>query len=594
MKFFKYVFASALGTIIAGLVLFFIMFAIVVATITIAFDDFATDKNVVIKENSVLILNFDGPIRERAAKDEFEIPGFTEKKLGLNEILKTIDKAKTDDKIVGIYLNFGDIQGGAATTEAIRNALLDFKSSGKWLVAYSEGYSQKGYYLVSTADEIYLNPEGMIMFSGLNYKPGFVKDMFDKIGIEMQVIRGSNNKFKSAVEPFMYNKMSEANRLQSQQLINSIWDHIVSEIATGRGLSEDLVNEAADNLSLFFADEALDKNFIDGLKYQDEISTILAAKLNSDVLDEEHVVEYSDYKNVKLKATKARDFKKGKIAVIYAVGEIQSGEGDDETIGSERIAGAIKKARKDSTIKAIVFRVNSPGGSALASDVIWREVTLAREEKPFVVSMGDLAASGGYYIACAADKIYAEPNTITGSIGVFGVIPNAKKLLNDKIGIHFDGVKTNEHSDIMEISKPLSQIEYKLIQRSIDDIYESFIGKVADGRSLRITYVDSIGQGRVWTGTDALENGLIDEIGGLDQAIAWAAEQAEIEDYRIKELPRMKNPIEELFESFSAEAQAKAIQNVISNYELLEQFKYMQSVMNMKGVQARLPFYISF
>lgn len=594
MKFFKYVFASALGTILAGIVMFFILFMLVIGVISFALDDFSSDKTVSVKENSVLVLDFDGPIVERAKKDEFEIPGFTEKKLGLNEILKTIDKAKEDDKIEGIYLSFGDIAGGAATTEAIRNVLLDFKSSGKWIVAYSEGYSQKGYYMVSTADEIYLNHEGMIMFYGLNYKPGFVKDMFDKIGIEMQVIRGSNNKFKSAVEPFMYNQMSEANKLQSQQLINSVWGHIVSGIAAERNITEDLVNEAADNLSLFFADEALDKKFIDGLKYQDEISTILAAKLNQDELDEDHVVEYSDYKNVKLKPTKARDFKKGKIAVIYAVGEIQSGEGDDETIGSERIAGAIKKARKDSTIKAIVFRVNSPGGSALASDVIWREVTLAKDEKPFVVSMGDLAASGGYYIACAADKIYAEPNTITGSIGVFGVIPNAQKLLNDKIGIHFDGVKTNEHSDIMEISKPLSQVEYKLIQRNIDNIYESFVGKVADGRGLRTTYVDSIGQGRVWTGTDALENGLVDEIGGLDMAISYAAEQANIEDYRIKELPRMKNPIEEIFESFSAEAQAKAIENAISNYELLEQFKYVQSVMNMKGVQARLPFYISF
>jgi protease-4 len=391
----------------------------------------------------------------------------------------------------------------------------------------------------------------------------------------------------------MYNQMSDANKLQSQQLINSIWGHVVSEIATERDVTEDQVNEAADNLSLFFADEALEKKFIDGLKYQDEINTVLAAKLNQDELDEDHVVEYHDYKNVKLKATKARDFKKGKIAVIYAVGEIQSGEGNDETIGSDRIAGAINSARKDSTIKAIVFRVNSPGGSALASDVIWREATLASDEKPFVVSMGDLAASGGYYIACAADKIYAEPNTITGSIGVFGVIPNTQKLLNDKIGIHFDGVKTNEHADIMEISKPLSQVEYKLIQQNVDDIYESFIGKVADGRNLRTTYVDSIGQGRVWTGLDALENGLVDEIGGLDQAIEWAAEQAELEDYRIKELPLMKNPIEEIFESFGAEAQAKAIQNMVTNYELLEQFKYMQSVMNMKGVQARLPFYIS-
>jgi len=594
MKFIKYVFASALGTMLAGLVLFFIMFAIIVVTITAAFDDITSEKNVKIKDNSILILDFDGPVNERVSKDDFEIPGFTENKIGLNEILKTIENAKQDDRIEGIYLSFSGIQGGAATTEAIRKALLDFKTSDKWIIAYSEGYSQKGYYLASVADAIYVNPEGMISFYGLSYKPMFMKDMLNKIGVDMQIIRGKNNRFKSAVEPFMYNQMSEANKLQSQQLISSVWGHIVDGIAAERGISDEQVNKATDELSLFFLDDAIDLNFIDGLKYQDEISALLAGKLGLEEMDKDYLIKYSDYKNVKLKKTKAKDFKKPKIAVIYAVGAIESGEGDDETIGSDRIAGAIKKARKDTTVKAIVFRVNSPGGSALASDVIWREVTLAVADKPFVVSMGDLAASGGYYISCPADKIYAEPNTITGSIGVFGVLPNAEELLNKKLGLHFDGVKTNKHSDMMDISKPLKQYEYKVIQKSVDKIYKSFMGKVADGRDLRVTYVDSIGQGRVWTGTDAMELGLVDEIGGMDDAIAWAAEQAGLEDYRIKELPKMKNPFEEILESFGAEVQLKAFENKITDYELFEQFKYMQSVMNMKGVQARLPYYISF
>ena len=262
MKFFKYVFASALGTILAGIVMFFILFMLVIGVISIALDDFSSDKTVSVKENSMLVLDFDGPIVERAQEDEFEIPGFTEKKLGLNEILKTIDKAKKDDRIEGIYLSFEDIEGGAATTEAIRNALIDFKRDGKWIVAYSEGYSQKGYYLVSVADEIYLNHEGMIMFSGLSYKPMFMKDMLGKIGVDMQIIRGSNNKFKSAVEPLMYNQMSEANKLQSQQLINSVWNHIVEGIASGRNISENKINQAANELSLFFSEEALDKKDI--------------------------------------------------------------------------------------------------------------------------------------------------------------------------------------------------------------------------------------------------------------------------------------------------------------------------------------------
>lgn len=594
MKFFKYVFASALGTMLAGLVLFFIMSAIVIAAISVAFDDITSEKQFKIKDNSVLLLDFDGPIKERILKDEFEIPGFTEKKIGLSTMLKTIENAKEDERIAGIYLNFSNIQGGAATTEAIRKALLDFKSSGKWIIAYAEGYAQKGYYLASVADEMYVNPEGSVSFYGLSYKPMFMKDMLNKIGVDMQIIRGKNNKFKSAVEPLMYNQMSEANKLQSQQLISSVWNHIVDGIANERKVNKEQVNKAADELSLSFIDEAVNQNFIDGLKYQDEINALLAGKLGLEEMDKDYLIKYSDYKNVKLKKTKAKDFKKPKIAVIYAVGAIESGEGDDETIGSDRIAGAIKEARKDTTVKAIVLRVNSPGGSALASDVIWREVTLAADDKPLVVSMGDLAASGGYYISCAADKIYAEPNTITGSIGVFGVLPNAKELLNNKLGVHFDGVKTNEHSDMMDISKPLKKYEYQVIQKSVNKIYTSFMGKVADGRDLRITFVDSIGQGRVWTGSDALELGLIDEIGGMKDAIAWAAEQAGLEDYRLKELPKMKNPFEEIVESFSGKVQMKVMENTFTNYELFEQFKYMQSVMDMKGVQARLPYYISF
>ena len=279
--------------------------------------------------------------------------------------------------------------------------------------------------------------------------------------------------------------------------------------------------------------------------------------------------------------------------MVYAVGDIVSGSGDSETMGSEEVAGAIREARKDTSIKAVVLRVNSPGGSALASDVIWRETVLCKEEKPFVVSMGDYAASGGYYISLEADKIYAEPNTITGSIGVFGVIPNAQELMNDKLGIHFDGVKTNKHSDIMDLSKPLSDKEYAIIQESIDEIYDSFTLKVANGRDLTQTFVDSIGQGRVWTGDDAIGIGLVDELGGLESAIEYAAEMAQLDEYRLKELPKMKTPIEQLMEDLGMEASEMAVEKVVSNYQLQMQFKYLQSVLRMKGIQAALPLRIS-
>ncbi len=593
MKFFKYVFASALGTILAGIILMVILVGLIVGSITAAFDDFSSEKIASISSNSVLTLKLDGQIIERDKKDDFEIPGFKEESVGLNSILKNIDKAIEDDKIEGIYLSISSLNGGIATVEAIRNKLMEFKSSGKWILAYSEYYSQSAYYLVSTADEVYLNPEGTIAFQGINYKPMFMKEMFEKIGVEMQIIRGKNNKFKSAVEPFMYNKMSDANREQSNKLIFSIWDHIVNEIAASRGITVDEVNEVANSLAGFFPDKVLEADFVDGLVYQDEMKAILAERLDVEELDSDQLVDLDQYSSTKLKRTKSSDFKKKKIAVVYAVGNIQSGKGDDQTIGSDRIAGAIRDARKDTTIKAIVLRVNSPGGSALASDVIWRETVLAAEEKPLVVSMGDYAASGGYYIAMAADKIYSEPNTITGSIGVFGVVPNAQELLNDKMGLHYDGVKTNTHSDIMDISKPLTDAEYSIIQESVDHVYSSFTSKVAEGRGLRQSYVDSIGQGRVWTGLDAIENGLVDEIGGLEDAIEYAVEMAGLEEYRIKELPIQKSPIEELFEELGVQASEKIMQSVLSDYRLLQEQRYIQSVLKMKGIQTVLPIRVS-
>ena len=593
MKFFKYVFASALGTLLAGVFLLVILIGLIMGSITAALNDFASDTSSTISNNSILTIQLNDEITERSKKDDFEIPGFSKKQIGLNEILEKIDKAKDDNKIVGIYLNVSDLSAGIASVEAIRNALVDFKASGKWIVSYSELYTQSAYYLSSCADEIYLNPEGMIFFQGISAKPMFMKEMFDKLGFEMQVIRGKDNKFKSAVEPFMYNEMSEENRAQTSKLIFSIWDHIINEIGASRGITVDKVNAVADDLAGLFPSEALENDFIDGLKYHDEIESILAEKLSEDLLDKDQLVELKKYSPGKLKKTKSSDFKKKKVAVIYAVGDIISGEGDDQMIGSDRIAEAIREARLDSSVKAIVLRVNSPGGSALAADVIWREATLIGNEKPLVVSMGDYAASGGYYISAPANRIFAEVNTITGSIGVFGLMPNAKELLNDKLGIYFDGVKTNQHSDWMDISKPLSDKEFQVRQRGVDQVYDSFTSKVANGRGLRQSYVDSIGQGRVWTGMDAVEIGLVDEIGGLEDAIVYAADLAGLDDYRIQELPIQKSPLEELFSDLGMDASQKAMENALVNYQLLQQFKYIQSVLKMEGIQAVLPIRIS-
>lgn len=593
MKFFKYVFASALGTMLAGVILLLVFFGLVLGSITAALDDFSEEKTTKVYSNSVLTLRLDDQISERSKKDDQLFPGLSSKQVGLDQIIRNIDKAKEDSKIEGIYLNVANVAAGTATVEAIRNALMDFKDSGKWIISYSEYYSQNAYYLATAADEIYLNPEGGVAFQGISYKPMFMKEMFDKIGVEMQVIRGKDNKFKSAVEPFMLNEMSASNKEQSSKMIESLWGHITNEIAASRGVSVDRVNEFADNLTGMFPGEVLEANFIDGLAYHDEMEAVLAEKLGQSELEKSHLVLLEKYSKSKINKTKAGDYRKKRVALIYANGNIVSGEGDDEIIGSDRIAKAIREARIDTSVKAIVLRVNSPGGSALASDVIWRETTLAADEKPLVVSMGDYAASGGYYISVAAHKIFAEPNTITGSIGVFGVIPNAGKLLNDKVGVYFDGVKTNKHSDLVDISQALSSEEYQIIQKSVDHVYDSFTSKVAEGRGLRQSYVDSIGQGRVWTGLDALEIGLVDEIGGVNEAIAYAAELANIEEYKLRELPEQKSPIEELFEDLGMQASQKLIETQLVNTKLLKQYKYIQSVMDMEGIQAVLPIRVS-
>ena len=453
-------------------------------------------------------------------------------------------------------------------------------------LAYAENYSQGGYFLASAANEVYMYPTGTFDWRGLSTELMFFKQMLDKLEIEAQVIRGPNNKFKSAVEPYLYDHMSPENREQISTFVGDIWRTILEGISKDRGVSVEFLNQAADSLT--FRDVKLVKSsgLINGLSYRDEVISLMKTKVGLDAQAKEgfELVTLADYHE------KGNNEKKdSEIAVVYAVGAIESGEGDDETIGSDRIAKALRDARLNDKVKAIVLRVNSPGGSALASDVIWRETELIRQSgKPLVVSMGDYAASGGYYIACNANKIFANPTTITGSIGVFGVIPNMQKFLNNKLGLTFDTYKTNAHSGMLSVTKPLDPEEMKAMQDIIAGIYDDFTSKVTNGRGKTQAQVDSIGQGRVWSGEDALQLGLVDELGGLNQAIASAAGLAGLSDYGLVEYPKLKDPFQELVEELTGQKQTSMMKEVLGDqYGMYVQ---LQSVQKMKGPQARIPF----
>ncbi len=578
-QFLKFTLAAAAGLML-GVFSIIIIFSILAAS--------GDSKEVQLDKPYVLRLELNGEIQDRVEEMPFdlsEITGQDVNILGLNDILANIKKAKTDENIKGIYIEIGMISTGFATREEIRNALLDFKESGKFITTYSEIYTQGSYYLASVADYICMYPEGGMELRGLNSTIPFFTNALKKMGIEPQVIR--HGKFKSAVEPFVLTEMSDENREQIETYMESIWEHFLKNVASERELTRDRLNEMAENLEIQTTEDAVRLGLVDSLFYRDQFQNHLANLMEQENYYDINFISLKKYN--KVKNENARDkFKKEKVAVIYAQGEIQSGEGSETVIGSERISKAIRKARKDEKVKAIVLRVNSPGGSALASDVIWREMKLANEEKPVVVSMGDVAASGGYYIACASDKIYASPNTITGSIGVFGIMPNIEELMTDKIGITFDNVKTNKFADLGSVNRPLTQEEYDIIQKGVVDVYNTFTSKVAEGRDMSQENVDDIGQGRVWSGTNAMDINLIDEYGGLEAAVAGAAELAELEDYRIFELPEQKDPFQELLEQLEEDMQTSWIK-----YQLGDQYKYyktIQDIKHLKGVQARMPY----
>jgi protease-4 len=477
------------------------------------------------------------------------------------------------------------LSAGMATIEEVRNALIDFKKSGKFIIAYSEVYSQGAYYLSSIADKIYLNPEGMIDFRGLSSEIMFFKGALEKLDIEAQIIKVGT--YKSAVEPFILDKMSEPNKQQVSSFLGSMYDHLLSEISKSRKISKESLFSIADSAKIRAPKDALTYKMVDGLKYKDEVLDELKKLTKIDKKKDIKSVSLEDYT---AKEEIKEESSKNRIAVIYANGEIISGEGDDETIGSERISRAIRKARTDDKVKAIVLRINSPGGSALASDVIWRETVLAKKTKPVIVSMGDVAASGGYYIACAADSIFAQPNTITGSIGVFGIIPNMQKFFKNKLGITFDGVKTGKFADLGSISRPLTEGEKMIIQLEVNKVYDTFTKKVADGRKKDQNYINSIGQGRVWSGTEALNIGLVDRLGDINDAIASAAKKAKLKDYKIVDYPSQIDPFTALFDKSGDQVKAYFVKRELGdNFMYYEQ---MKSALNLSGVQARVPYNI--
>lgn len=584
MSFFKQVLATITGVLITGVILFFAFIFI----IAIVFQASKSDKDAPTPANSVLYLPFDFTITEKSEANPFSdlnLPlGFSDKEIGLNDILAKIKAAKNDQNIKGIYLNPTVVGSGFATLKAIRDALVDFKTADKFIVAYSEGYSQKAYYLSSVADKIYLNPEGAVDFRGLSSSTMFMKDAFEKLGVDMQVIKVGT--FKSAVEPFILDGMSEPNKLQVTSYLNSIYDAFLDDVAAGRKISKDSLRHYADQYLVRNADDALKYKFIDGKLYKDELITEMKARLDIKEKKDISVVSITKY-NPKIEENNAKD----EIAVLYAYGDIVDGEGEMGQIGGDKISRELRKLREDDKIKAVVLRVNSGGGSALASDIIWREVELTKKVKPVIVSMGDYAASGGYYIAAAADSVFAEKSTLTGSIGVFGLIPNFKGLMNDKLGVKFEEVNTGKYAGLMNSpDKPLTAEERAIIQTEVNNVYSTFMDRVAKGRNMTIAQVDSIGQGRVWTGDQALQIGLVDKIGNLDRAIASAAAKGNLTSYSIQEYPLQEKVFASLFSSSKEKIKMWMFAEELGDYQ--KYFMQMQRMLKNTGIQARIPYTI--
>jgi protease-4 len=574
-QFFKFTFATILGMFLFFILSFLILLGIAGAA--------SSEKEAKVEANSILKLDLNYAIPEKTSENPFA--GFSagdfkpKKAIGLTEIKESIAKAKTDDNIKGIYLELGINDNGYATLEVIREALIDFRKSGKFVYGYGEILSQKSYYLATAADQIYLNPNGIVELKGFGREIMYYKGMFDKLGIEVQDFHCGQ--FKSAIEPFVRTDMSEANRQQLMGLYGDVYANFLKDVSKGRKLDTATLNSIVNNLSAETPEQAKELKLIDGVIYYDQLLDKLKAKVGT-----EKKKDLASIDLVKYASTLKKDLKsENKIAVIYAEGEIVDGDGDEGQIGGDKFAKLIRKVREDEKVKAIVLRVNSPGGSAMASDIMWRELVLAQKAKPLVVSFGDVAASGGYYIAAPGDRIFAKPNTITGSIGVFGLLPNAQKLLKDKLGITFDEVEVTKHGVLGGITKPLDAEETAIAQRNVEKTYRQFKQRVAEGRGKDTAYIETIAQGHVWTGRQGIANGLVDELGGLDEAIAYAAKKANLKEFRTKNYPEEKSFGEMIAESFG-DAKANWVREQLgAEYEV---YKTMEYIKKTKGIQARM------
>ncbi len=536
--------------------------------------------------NSVLKLDLNQPITERAVDMPFNLSNYGyNSQLGLNDVLAAIKHAAGDNRIKGIYINSSSASASPASLKEIHDALVEFKKSGKFIYAFSDSYSQNGYYIATVADSILLNPGGSIDLRGYAFQLMFYKGLLDKFNVDVQVVR--HGQFKSAVEPYILDKMSEANRTQMNVLAGTLWNTIANEIATARKISLDSLNQITNQLSGYLAETAFDKGLVDRLAYTADAEAMLRKALNISDKEDIPFISIAKYKSSIPEAKAQKD----RIAVVYATGSIYDGKGDESrNIYSDSFIKTFRKAYKSDKVKAIVLRINSPGGSAVASENIWQEIEAAKKAgKIIVTSMGDYAASGGYYIACNSDYIIAQPNTLTGSIGVFGMIPSFENALKSNLGITIDVAKTHDHADFASGMRTLNQAELDVMQQSVESTYGTFLSRVANGRKMTVAQVDSIGQGRVWAGADAIKIGLVDRLGSIDDAINKAAELANISNYSLEYYPKEQTFFELLFHNMNdTEGKiASRLGHLYFTYQGLEQ------IARMEGVQARLPFELS-
>lgn len=575
MGFLKNFFASCLGAFIAMLALIVILIFVISAL--------TAEQVPAINENSVLVLKLDGPIMEQEIEDPFaELIQQAPQPAGLLQIKQAIKKAKTDAKIKGILLQSDYILGGPSTLAEIRSSLLDFKSSGKWIISYADNYSEGAYYVATAADRVYMNPEGLLELNGLAIDVMFFKRMFDKLEIKPQIFRVGD--FKSAVEPFMRDNLSEENKLQLNSMLQSIYDNMLEGISESRKIPKEKLRDLANTMQIRNGEQAAEAGLLDDLYYEDQVRSDIAERLG---LTDGTDISFAKYQTYR-KTVSTYSTSKNEIAVIIADGEILPGESNDGIVGGETIIKELRKARNSSRVKAVVMRINSPGGAFQAADAMWREIELTAREKPVIASMSDYAASGGYYLAMACDTIVAQPVAITGSIGVFSVLFDLSDFLGNKLGITTEEVKTGEVGGLIAFTRPLNDLEKSIWQAQTDSVYETFTRKAAAGRSMAQSDVKRIASGRVWTGTQAKDNGLVDVMGGFEEALALAAGKAGVgEDYRVRLYPRQKTLLEKLMGNVEEQVKTSRLQNSLKEYYPL--YEQWQKARHYEGVQTRLP-----